>query len=86
MKPLDQASVSPQKPGGSPPATQLSDFEMESLLLQRPLVSHKLVFRCPACGNQLRTASSAAGRVGQCPACATQVPVPKSRSQAFPRL
>ncbi len=61
MKPLDQASVS-HKPQGGPDGTKLSDFELESLLRQRPIVSHKFVFRCPACGNQLRTDSTAKGR------------------------
>ena len=84
MNPLDQADVS-NKPASGPVANHLSDFELESLLRQRP-ISKKFVFRCPACGNQLRTDSTATGRFGQCPACAMQVPVPKSRLQPFPRL
>jgi DNA-directed RNA polymerase subunit RPC12/RpoP len=85
MKPLDQSSVS-HKPQGGPGGAKLSDFELESLLRQRPIVSHKFVFRCPACGNQLRTDLTAKGRFGQCPACETHVPVPRSRPQPFPRL
>ena len=57
------------------PPKRMSDFELESLLRQRPL-GPKFTFRCPACGNRLRAELEAAGRLGQCPVCETCFPVP----------
>ena len=62
----------------------ISDFELESLLRQRPLVPRRLTFLCPACGNQLKADPASQGKVGRCPACAMRVPVPGQPAAAAP--
>ena len=66
-------------------ATGLTEFELESILRQKPLAGRKFVFMCPACGHRLRTNLLSAGRIGRCPACQTEQTVPRLRRSIFSR-
>ena len=65
-----------QAVAGSPGLIQMSDFELESLLRQRPVGPGKFKFLCPACGIRLQAEVGATGRPGKCPACETHFRVP----------
>jgi len=63
--------------GPSLRSTAISEFELEAILRQKPMLARRFVFPCPACGNLLRTDPASRGKPGQCPACETRFHVPR---------